>query len=369
VVGVKDTSYRDLSLGPDVVEYLRIKSKRLTPATQRDYESCLDKLARHFDGRELLEFEPPDGARLVESFLAAQWGDRAPRTYNKNLAVVHDFFLWQLRRGALRGDPTLNIERAKPRSVHRTTFNAGERARIMAVAANARERVALKLLLDYGLRKGALQNVRFEHFDFDRRRIRIFTKGEKIHQLPIPDEAFWKDLESITTEPETQPRHYLLCRQKVVSRRRRAETLTEALDARLADAVARARRVEREIATPAARLLLSQLEEAERLVERTRETAEAIVNRKPEIPMGEHGLHDWWYRCLARAGIVQPGVVHGQRMHKARHSAGQRVLDKTGNLKATQALLCHANIGTTGDNYVGWETEQLEGTMREVLDG
>ena len=57
----------------------------------------------------------------------------------------------------------------------------------------------------------------------------------------------------------------------------------------------------------------------------------------------------------------------GRRMHNARHTAIQRVLDKTGNLKAAQVLAGHATVGTTGDIYSGWETAQLEGTMREVL--
>jgi integrase len=54
-------------------------------------------------------------------------------------------------------------------------------------------------------------------------------------------------------------------------------------------------------------------------------------------------------------------------MHKARHTAGQRVLDKTGNLKAAQMLLGHADIGTTAAHYVGWDDDQLEATMRDVL--
>jgi integrase len=39
-------------------------------------------------------------------------------------------------------------------------------------------------------------------------------------------------------------------------------------------------------------------------------------------------------------------------MPKARHTAGQRVLDATnGNLKAVQKLLGHSSISTTGDIY------------------
>jgi integrase len=48
------------------------------------------------------------------------------------------------------------------------------------------------------------------------------------------------------------------------------------------------------------------------------------------------------------------GVTSGERMHKARHTAGQRVLDVKGNLKAVQKLLGHESIQTTGDIYTDW---------------
>jgi site-specific recombinase XerC len=83
--------------------------------------------------------------------------------------------------------------------------------------------------------------------------------------------------------------------------------------------------------------------------------------------MGGHGLHNWWYDCLHRAGLVDQGISRGERMHKARQAAGQRVLDKTGNLKAVQKLLGHASITTTADIYVDWDLDQLAETMRGVL--
>ncbi len=54
-------------------------------------------------------------------------------------------------------------------------------------------------------------------------------------------------------------------------------------------------------------------------------------------------------------------------MHKARHTAGQRVLDHTGNLKAVQKLLGHASIQTTGDVYADWDIDQLAATLADVL--
>jgi integrase len=111
----------------------------------------------------------------------------------------------------------------------------------------------------------------------------------------------------------------------------------------------------------------SHLDAALGLLGLTVEAASFQVRTDPTQPRGEHGLHGWWYRCLARAGVVERGTTAGRRMHGARHTAIQRVLDKTGNLKAAQVLAGHATVGTTGDIYSGWETGQLAGTMREVL--
>jgi site-specific recombinase XerC len=54
-------------------------------------------------------------------------------------------------------------------------------------------------------------------------------------------------------------------------------------------------------------------------------------------------------------------------MHKAQHTAGQRVLDASGNLKAVQKLLGHTSIQTTGDIYADWDVDQLAATMADVL--
>ena len=51
-------------------------------------------------------------------------------------------------------------------------------------------------------------------------------------------------------------------------------------------------------------------------------------------------------------------------MHKARHTAGQRVLDQTGDLKLVQKLLGHQSIRTTGDVYVDYDIEQWAERLR-----
>jgi site-specific recombinase XerC len=318
---VKDKSYQITPLGEEVANYLHIKRKRLTSSSFRDYEGGLDKLARYFPDLKLEDFEPPVGTERLEEFLDAQWGSGAPRTYNKNLSICKDFYQWQVKRGRLHGDPTLLIERARSRQVYRTTFRTDQRRAIIAQNPSRRDSLALRLLLDYGLRKGSLRAVQIKHFDHQRRRLTIFAKGQKVRELPIPDPAFWKDLECHVLEAEARPDHFLLCPHK------RVPVGTPDKDGR--------RRTE--------------------------------LRHFPEKPMSEATAHRWWYCRLAGAGIVERGVTSGEKMHKARHSAGQRVLDATGNLKATQKLLGHTSIQTTGDIYADWDIDQLKDTMVEVL--
>jgi integrase len=66
---------------------------------------------------------------------------------------------------------------------------------------------------------------------------------------------------------------------------------------------------------------------------------------------------------------VAKGQTRGERMRKARHTAGQRVLDQThGNLKAVQKVLGHSSISTTADTYVDWDIDQLAETLRGMLN-
>jgi integrase/recombinase XerC len=309
----RDKSYQLTPLGAEIAVYLRHKRKRLTDPSYRSYESRLDKLARYFADLELVDFEPPVGSERLEEFLDVSWGSNPPGTYNVAHAITSDFFKWAYKTGRIHGNPMELVERAKPRQPQREVFSDDERHRIIVAQDDLRDRIALRLLFDYGLRKGALQKVRFRDFDHVRKRLTIFTKGQKVRVLPLPDPAFWDDLGRLIIDLEAQPHHYLMASTKVLPRG-------------------------------------------------------VGVRRYPEKPMSDSaGMHRWWYRCLERAGVVAQGTTKGERMHKARHTAGQRVLDATGDLKLVQKLLGHESIRTTGDIYVDYDIEAWAAKLGAVL--
>jgi site-specific recombinase XerC len=315
---VKNKAYRAFPLGQEAGAYLRQNRGRLLPNTYKTYESCLDKLARYFADLELKDFEPPVGTERLEEFIDDLWGDSAARTRAKNISVIKGFFEWATLSQRLHGDPARPIRPPKKRGVERTTFSADQERAILA-QNDRRDRLALHLLLKEGIRKGALQGVQFRHFDHAQRRLTVFTKGGKVQTLPVVDPAFWNDIERHILDWGAQPNEYLLPRRTVRPNRHKP--------------------------------------------------GEKFVTEYRDEPMGVHGLHKWWYACLERARVVAKGTTSGERMHKARHTAGQRVLDHTrGNLKAVQKLLGHSSISTTGDIYTDWDIDQLAETLRGMLD-
>jgi hypothetical protein len=265
---MKDKSYRALPLGLRAGDYLRAKRRRLTESSYRDYESILDKLARYFADLDLQDLEPPVGTERLEEFLHHQWGERDGRTFNKALSVLHDFFKHHQLRGNIQGDPTLAIERAKKRDPVRERIPPEHRGKLLASNDDLRDRVALRLLLDYGIRKGMLQGVQFKHFDHQRRRLTLVKmKGGKVRELPIPDKNFWLDLERLILEREAQPDHYLLNRRKTIPHGKPDE-------------------------------------HGKRQVK---------LHQFPDKAMGDHGAHDWWYGFLECAGLVSPGTTRARR--------------------------------------------------------
>lgn len=329
---MRDKAYRAYPMGSEWASYMRWGRGSWTEATYREYESCGDKLARMFPDLELKDFEPPVGTERLEEFLDLMWGEAAPGTYNKHVTTLGGFFKWACLKGKLHGDPSLPLRRRKKRDVHRTIFNEDHTAQILAAGPSDdpkylhRDRVCLRLLLERGIRKGTLRAIQHKHFDEQRRTLTLFSKGGKIRNMAIGDDAFWADLTLARMALGSQPEHYLLGSRHTFNR-------------------------------------FAGYDE---------KTGQPITHRieqdRPEKPLSSTAVHRWWYACLERAGIAHKGQTSGEKMHKARHSAGQALLDETGNLKLVQKLLGHSSFNTTATAYVDYDEPQVDDAMQALLE-
>lgn len=76
-------------------------------------------------------------------------------------------------------------------------------------------------------------------------------------------------------------------------------------------------------------------------------------------PVSYEGMKTMWRRKRGLAGVSD------MRWHDHRHSAASRLLRRTGNLKAAQKLLGHADIATTAKFYAHVDMDDL----RALMDG
>jgi integrase len=354
---------KEISLPRAAATYIMFKRKRLTASSERGYQSILNEFTKHHPGLMLGDFEPPRGNILIEDFLTARWGESAPRTYNKGHSVLCDFFSWHVARDTMERDPMATIERAKARPPKRITFSKAQVAAIFAANHEPRDQIALRLLLHYAIRKGALRGVQLEHFDHEKRTLTVFTKGEQFHTLPIVEDRIWELLADLG-EPG---HHYLLPKQKLRKRISPSRAEFAAASEQLGDLLATLTAIDDTACAIEPSALAGHAEHTVALLSLTVAAASVQVRMFAAEQMGEHGTHLWWYRCLTRAGVVEPGTTSGRKLHSARHTAIQAVLDTTGNLRAAQAVAGHKNVGTTGDNYTDWTEGQTEKTLRDTI--
>jgi integrase/recombinase XerC len=95
------------------------------------------------------------------------------------------------------------------------------------------------------------------------------------------------------------------------------------------------------------------------------DAAEYLLHPKTHTtrPMTNPSVHNWFKRCLERAGLPQ-----SIQMHELRHSAGDNLWRQTGNLLLAQQLLRHQSVATT-QTYLHPNRDDLDAALAalEVL--
>jgi site-specific recombinase XerC len=184
---VKDKSYRATSIGLLVGRYIRWFRNEwgATPATIRDYEAILARMALSLADKEPLEVTIEDLRDVIDL-----WSDREARTRAKVTSVILAFWAWAEEQDQVPFSPAARLRR--PRAPRRTAplLPGNADARLLGVTSVARDRVALLFLLDLGVRKGELRGVRPQDVDLGRRHVTVFGKGQKSRVLRFAGGSF-----------------------------------------------------------------------------------------------------------------------------------------------------------------------------------
>jgi integrase/recombinase XerD len=282
---VKDKSYRKTPLGQLVGRYLRWFRNEYgaTDSTIRDYEAVLARMSLLLADREPLEVSTEDLREVIDT-----WAMRQARTRAKVTSVIRAFWVWAEEEGHAPFSPASKIRR--PRAPRKTAplLPAHVDELLLGCARTSRDRVALLVLLDCGIRRAELAGIRILDFDLARRQLTVFGKGQKERVIPLRGRIVMalrsylgEPLEFVGRRPE--PDDYLLYPEKRTPDRR-------------------------------------------------------VYWADPKKPCASNTVHRWWYRMLEQAGLVGHGVRSGLNMHRARHTFATELRRVAGVEAASQAL-------------------------------
>jgi site-specific recombinase XerC len=337
---VLDKRYQQTPLGEWVARYLRWFEFEYgaSPESLRDYEPALAWLCIDNPQLGILDFTPPGGIELCRVCLARHWTvtpkgtPTTPRTKKKIRSIWVAFFDWAIREAGLPGNPARAITVPKARDVERKTFTRAFVRKVLDAQTYPVDWILADLILLYGLRRSGIQNIQLGHFDFGTRELTVHTKGGRVYPVPIVEEGFWIRLGELELPGiGLTPDDFLVYRQD--TRRRK-------VDLDLAD----------EVLVIGGKLV---------------GYANVTTRAHSTVPPSGQTVHRWWYRCLARAGLVGPGVTAGANMHRGRHTAGRDVQRHHHDLKLTQRMLGHKDIATTSI-YADLDTTDLAAALRAM---
>ncbi|MEY2632844.1 MAG: site-specific tyrosine recombinase XerD [Pseudomonadota bacterium] len=130
----------------------------------------------------------------LSAYIARLFASLRPASHARHLASLRRFYRWQLRRGRLQRDPTLNL--ANPLPPQRLPKVLAEKQVEALLAAPAvdtplglRDRAMLETLYATGLRVSELVGLRLHEMSFTDGVLRVFGKGSKERLVPLGEVA------------------------------------------------------------------------------------------------------------------------------------------------------------------------------------
>lgn len=307
---LKDKRYRATALGALVGRYIRwFRNERgAEQSSVRDYEAVLARMAITLADKDPIEITIDDLRNVVDL-----WAAQEPRTRAKVTSILRAFWEWAEEESYVPISPAHRLRRPKAPKKTPRLLQIGTDTKLLAGATSARDRAAILMLLDCGIRRGELAGIRVRDIDIARRTVTVSGKGSKQRVIPIrgrivlaTEEYLLEHLPFLDRQPE--PDDFLLYP---------------------------------EWRTPDGR----------------------VYKAEPKKPKQANGIHRWWYRQLAQAQLVTLGTTAGLNMHRARHTFAQDVRRAAKDIGSVQHLLGHSNPATTIALYGGYAQEDMEAAM------
>jgi len=144
-------------------------------STRRSYDQTLTRLVRELGGDRPLSTLTVEAVTVT---VTTAWGERAPATWNRQVATVRSFLRFCRRRRWLVDDLTVDLER-RPEPADRTkAIPLPELEQLWRCdTIGVREKALWRLLYETAGRASEALSINVEDLDLDNKRARVRSKG------------------------------------------------------------------------------------------------------------------------------------------------------------------------------------------------
>jgi len=173
--------------------YIRTE-RRLSPHTDSNYARDLQALVSFCDTHGISDWPRLD-AQHVRLFAArAHAQGLSALSVRRRLAALRSFFRFLLKEGVVRANPGLDIQAPKSPRLLPDTVDTDQMARLLEIPADesplaTRDLAMMELLYSSGLRLAEISGLNWEHLNSNDRSVRVLGKGRKERILPVGAKA------------------------------------------------------------------------------------------------------------------------------------------------------------------------------------
>ncbi len=270
--------------------------------TLEAYRRDLERLAAFCDRRRHARWDGLENPHLRAFAASEHAGGISARSVQRRLSAARTFFSYLQREGSAARNPAVEVRAPKAKKRLPATLDADQMGRLLDFSATdplaVRDKAMMELFYSCGLRLGELVGLDLEALDLRDRTVRVLGKGSKTRIVPIGKQA------------RAALGRWLEHRAKW------ARPAAATAGAAGGDAAARA------AGAGGARAAVFVGRNGRPLTARSVQLRIAAWARRRGLPVHVHP-------------------------HMFRHSFATHLLESSGNLRAVQELLGHADIGTT----------------------
>ena len=164
----------DVTLGQAVGAYLATLRGAEHASTRRTYGRILRRIATEFGAGS----SPDIDTERFAAWFGAQWGDRAPSTWNVSLDAIRSAAAYWQRQGWMIADPSRMLKRRKPRADRARALSVADVEQLLARKdISLRERTLWRMLYETAARSAEVLALNVEDLDLPNRRARVRRKG------------------------------------------------------------------------------------------------------------------------------------------------------------------------------------------------